>query len=242
MTYCLAIQVESGLVMASDSRTNAGVDYVSTYSKMHVLADTDDRTLVLLAAGNLATSQAVVNTVTRDRESGARKDLLQSRYLFEVADYIGQISREIQDQVRGNGGAGFEPEASFIIGGQIRGHPHGIYLVYPQGNYISASQDTPYLQIGESKYGKPVLDLILQTDMSLEEAGRCALLSIDSTMRSNLTVGPPIELLLYGREELAVRRHCRFPYGDPYLAALREDWNASLRDAFGALPRFDWEA
>lgn len=242
MTYCLGIQVESGLVLASDSRTNAGVDYVSTYSKMHVLADTDDRILVLLTAGNLATSQAVVNAVVRDRETGVRQDLLQSGYLFEVADYIGQISRRVQEQVRAEPGGGFEPEASFIVGGQIRNQPHGIYLVYPPGNYISAGPDTPYLQMGESKYGKPLLDLILRTDMSLEEAGRCALLSIDSTMRSNLTVGPPIELMLCERDALRIQRRRRFDFGDPYMDRLREAWNASLRHAFGNLPPFDWEA
>ena len=190
MTYCVAIKVGKGIVFASDSRTNAGVDYISTYSKMYSFDLPDDRAMVLLSSGNLATTQAVINYVKRDIQNDASINLKNVHYLYDAADYIGKMSQQYQKEhgeaLRKNG---ISAEASFILGGQIHGHEQEIYLIYPQGNYISASEDTPYLQIGETKYGKPILDRVIRTDTTLEDAARCALVSLDSTIRSNISVG-----------------------------------------------------
>lgn len=244
MTYCLAIKVNSGLVFASDSRTNAGVDYVSTYSKMHVFGAPGERMMVLVTAGNLATTQAVVNAIQRDLEDpSAATNLNTFHYLFDAAQYVGQLSQRIQaahaETVKSNG---TNIEARFILGGQIRGRDPNIYLIYPEGNYITASAETPYLQIGETKYGKPILDRIIRPDTRLEDAARCALVSIDSTMRANISVGPPVELAIYQRDELTLNRRLSFDYATPFFGELQKSWNNGLRSAFDQLPRFDWES
>lgn len=243
MTYCLAIKVNDGLVFASDSRTNAGVDYVSTYRKMYSFGVPQERLIVLLASGNLATTQAVVNAIQRDLEdSTALESLNTFHYLFDAAHYVGQISQRIQNDYReALKGDGISVEASFILGGQIHGRDPNIYMIYPQGNYISASPETPYLQIGETKYGKPILDRIIRPETSLEDAARCALVSIDSTMRANVSVGPPLEVAIYRREELALSRQFRLDYGTPIFRDMQKRWNEGLRRAFERLPRFDWE-
>jgi putative proteasome-type protease len=193
MTYCLAIALEEGLVFCSDSRTNAGADRVSTYSKMHRF-EAEDRQLVLLTAGNLATSQAVVSQMQRDAENGVEGNYTQADYVSEVADYIGKLSLAEQGKYANAGPtAGFNAEATFILGGQIGHHAPELYLIYPEGNHITVSGEHPFLQIGETKYGKPILDRIIRKDTEPHTAMRCALVSVDSTMRSNATVGPPIE-------------------------------------------------
>jgi putative proteasome-type protease len=243
MTYCLGLSLEEGLVFASDSRTNAGVDYVTTYSKMHVFTPAPDRLFVILSAGNLATTQEVINHVQRDLDypSGG-PNLATVRYLFEAAEYIGQISLDVQ---REHGAAlsssGVSGETTLILGGQIAGQPHGLILIYPQGNYITASPETPYLQIGESKYGKPALDRIVRPGLSLEEGARLALVSLDGTTRSNITVGPPFEVATYRRDTLALRHRCKFEERDEYLLRVREAWNEGIRAAFNQLPAFEWE-
>jgi putative proteasome-type protease len=243
MTYCLAIKVNDGLVFASDSRTNAGVDYISTYRKMHVFGVPGERLLVLLCSGNLATTQAVVNAIQRDLEDASVAENLNTfHYLFDAAHYVGRINQRVQAEYR----ASLEEdkisaEASFILGGQIHGRDPGIYLIYPQGNYISASNDKPYLQIGETKYGKPILDRIIRPETSLEDAARCALVSIDSTMRANISVGPPVELVIYKRDELEIGRRVSLDYDTPMFRDMQKRWNEGLRRAFDRLPRFDWE-
>jgi len=239
MTYCLAVTVDAGLVFASDSRTNAGVDQVSTYSKMHVL-DADDRVFVLLSAGNLATTQAVVARVRRDREQGADASLLTVGDMGEAADYLGTVVHG-QEVRHGEAvaAAGFSAEATFIIGGQITGGEPALYLVYPQGNYITTSAQTRYLQIGETKYGKAILDRIVQPATSLDEAARCALVSIDSTMRSNATVGPPIEMIRYRRDSLRPDYLC-LTEDDAWLLDFRRSWNEKLTQAFRELPSAEW--
>lgn len=244
MTYCLAISVNKGIVFASDSRTNAGVDYVTTYSKMHTFVWPDDRTCVLLTAGNLATSQAVINNIKTDlEESRAKMSLHKGKHLHELAHYVGQLSQKEQRQhadameKSGNGGIG----ASFILGGQITGQAPEIYLIYPQGNYISASSDTPYLQIGENKYGKPILDRIISPTTSLEDAARCALVSLESTIRSNISVGPPIELAIHTCDAIQNPYHQKLTLNSPLYKSLQKKWNDGLRQAFNRLPRFDWE-
>lgn len=243
MTYCLAIKVNDGLILASDSRTNAGVDYVSTYSKMHVFDKRDDRFFVLLAAGNLAITQAVVNVIKRDlNNTHADLSLNTVEYAFDAAHYIGGISYSIQKEyTEPLKQAGASAEASFILGGQIVSNPHEIYLIYPQGNYIAASPETSYLQIGESKYGKPILDRVITLETSLEDAARCALVSLDSTMRSNISVGPPLELAFYRKDQLTLEKRLILESNAPLFRRIQHRWNEGLRRTFNGLPRFEWE-
>jgi putative proteasome-type protease len=243
MTYCLAISLNAGLVFASDSRSNAGVDYVTTFSKMHVFTPDPDRLFVVLTAGNLATTQEVLHRVRRDLDApDASESLRTARYLFEAAGYLGRVSCEVQRaHAPAMHQAGFSTEGSFIIGGQIRGQPHGLFLVYPQGNFISASPQTPYLQIGETKYGKPALDRVIDPGLSLEDGARLALVSLDATMRSNISVGPPLEVALCPADHYAIAHYLNLTQDSPLYVAMRQRWQEGLRRAFDGLPRFDWE-
>jgi putative proteasome-type protease len=243
MTYCLAIKISKGLVFASDTRTNAGMDYVTTYGKMHVFSWPGERIITILTAGNLATTQAVLNRVQRDLDDGdSETGLRRAGHLFEVAHYVGMTSRtEQQQHAETMKSANVQADASFIVGGQISGQSPEIYLVYPQGNYISASPETPYLQIGENKYGKPILDRVISADTGLEDAARCALVSLDSTMRSNISVGPPFEVAIYEAGSLAAPRRLKLDLNSPLYNTLQTRWNEGLQRAFHDLPRFDWE-
>ncbi len=239
MTYCLAISLKEGLVFCSDSRTNAGPDRVSTYSKMHRFSVAYDRSLVLLTAGNLATSQAVVAQMQRDLQEDAEFNILKARYVADIADYIGEISVREQAKYTGDSapGAGFNAGATFILGGQIKGNQQELYMIYPEGNHITASEHHPYLQIGETKYGKPILDRIIRPDTPFGTAMRCGLVSLDSTIRSNATVGPPIEGLFYRRDSLKAQEHYfKLEEHHPYLARLRKSWDDNIRQAFDNLP------
>ena len=243
MTYCVAIRLEAGLVLASDSLTSAGVDDLSLYSKMHHFGTRSDRAIVLLSAGNLATTQAVIKQLERDMASAvAERSLDTLEHLDEIARYIGDVSGQIQQgfssQAEQHSGM---MEASFILAGQIRGERHDAYLIYPQGNYIATSREKPFLQIGETKYGKPILDRIIDASVSLDRAARCALISMDASVRSNLTVGPPIELMQYEADTQAIARRCRFDADDPWLKGLSKAWSDGLKRLFLELPRFDWE-
>ncbi|MDO3386494.1 proteasome-type protease [Gilvimarinus sp. SDUM040013] len=241
MTYCVAITMDAGLIFCSDSRTNAGVDQVSTYSKMFHYKVSGEREFVVLSAGNLATTQAVVSQIKRDIRDDASTSLKNLPDISEAASYLGEISRQEQEKHSGGGGpnAGASFEASFILGGQVEGDKPRLAMVYPQGNHITTSKDTPYLQIGESKYGKPILDRILSRTTSLEDASRCALVSMDSTMRSNLTVGPPIELAVYATDSFNLTRF-RFDDDDEYLRELKKAWDQYLIEAFDRLPPLQW--
>jgi len=243
MTYCLAMKVDDGLVFASDSRTNAGLDYASVFSKMHQFDLHNDRFIVLLAAGSLATTQAVVNLIRRDLENpGSACNLNSVAYLFDAASYVGEVSVKVQDKhSQAMQRSGFSAEATFILGGQIQGQPHEIYLIYPQGNYITASKTTPYLQIGETKYGKPILDRMAVPETSLEDAARCALVSLDSTMRSNISVGPPVEVGIYRAGSFHMGQHLNLAVSSPFYSSIQKQWSEGIRTAFGMLPRFDWE-
>ncbi|MEM1111624.1 MAG: peptidase [Pseudomonadota bacterium] len=239
MTYCLAIKLDQGLVFCSDSRTNAGPDRVSTYSKMHRFSVPFDRSLTLLTAGNLATSQAVVKQIQRDLEADDDTfNIMKARYVEDIAEYIGEISQREQAKYEDGGpSAGFNASASFIIGGQIKGQVPEVYLVYPEGNHITASEAHPYLQIGETKYGKPILDRIVRGDTPVETAIHCALVSIDSTMRSNATVGPPIECLYYNKDSLKPQdRYYKLKENHPYLLQLRKSWETNILKVFDQLP------
>jgi len=238
MTYCVAIKVDSGIVFVSDSRTNAGVDKVSTYSKMYGFGVPGERQLVMLASGNLATTQAVLHRIKKDIKQNSDEHLLNVENISDAAEYIGTISREEQEKINTSNVGGFE--ANFIVGGQVADNDHGCYMVYPQGNFITTSADTSYLQIGEDKYGKPILDRILSPSSSLETAAMCALVSMDSTTRSNLTVGPPIELTIYPKNSLQAGRYYRFDEESKYLRELKRAWDKSLKDAFRNLPPVAW--
>lgn len=240
------------------------MDYISTYSKMHVFKPAPDRIFVLMAAGNLGTTQAVLNRIRRDvdehhlareveRREGVhapdlspdgeqRPGLLDARYLFEVADYIGTMSVAVQRNYRHSlREAGATGEASFILGGQIEGQPHGLFLIYPQGNAIMASQETPFLQIGESKYGKPPLDYIGHHAMSLEDAARLCLVSQVVTRRSNLTVGPPFDVAMIPRDSMEVSRRLRLQKDSFLITRTMDTWARSMQDTLARLPRFSWE-
>lgn len=237
MTYCLAITCDKGLIFCSDSRTNAGVDQVSTFSKMYRLLGDGERMVTILSAGNLATTQAVIRQLRRDLDGSAARSLKTMDTLADAAEYVGEISLEQQRKHRIASEGSFKPDASFILGGQIPGREPQIFQIYAEGNHIRATLETPYLQIGEVKYGKPILDRIIGAGTPLEDAARCALVSMDSTMRSNITVGPPIELLIYEAGSLREGRYIALREDDPYLRELRLCWQESLRSAFEELPR-----
>ena len=242
MTYCVGLRLNDGLVFASDSRTNAGVDYVTTYSKMHVFNPSDDRIFVIMSAGNLATTQEVMNHIKRDIDyPNTGVNLTNVRYLFEAAEYVGRISQEVQQAHNAAlNQSGVSGETTLLIGGQIAGQDHGLMLIYPQGNYIAASPETPYLQIGESKYGKPGLDRIVDAGMSIDEGARLCLVSLDATTRSNITVGPPFEVATYIKNEMKLNCRCTFEESDPYLINLRKSWNDGINQVFKQLPPMTW--
>ncbi len=239
MTYCAAASLESGMVFCSDSLTHAGIDQVSTYSKMFRHGVAGERQFAILSAGNLATSQGVMAKLKADIRKEERVTLNTVGSLTEAADYLGDISLEQQERRKG-GETNFE--ASFLLGGQIKGRKHRLILVYPEGNHITTSPDTPYLQIGESKYGKPILDRILVPELDLATAAQCLLISMDSTMKSNRGVGPPIELLLYPKDSLAMDNHHRFVPESDFLRDLRLSWDKALKHAFRQMPPLSWAA
>ena len=243
MTYCLGLCLDDGVVFASDSRTNAGVDYVTTYSKMHVFQPAQDRIFVILSAGNLATTQEVMNHIQRDIDypDSNSVNLTNARYMFEAAEYVGRISVQVQQEHSAAlSSSGVSGETTLLIGGQIAGQPHSLMLIYPQGNYITASPETPYLQIGESKYGKPALDRIASPDLTLHEGSRLCLVSLDATARSNITVGPPFEIGVFEKDQTNLQNRCKFQENDPYLIKIRESWNNGIRNVFSELPEMPW--
>lgn len=241
MTYCLAITVDKGLVFASDSRTNAGVDHLSTYTKMFTFGIEGERAFVVLTAGNLATTQSVIAQLKRDIKQGNQPSFHSVQDMTEAAEYLGQLSSaQQQKHAQTSAGASFDASASFILGGQITGGNPRVFMIYPEGNFIMATPENPYQQIGEIKYGKPILDRIITRKTSLEQAALCALVSMDSTMRSNATVGPPIDILVYEKDSLSVRRHYIFQADDPYLLELKAAWDLKLKEAFAELHSFSW--
>lgn len=243
MTYCIAASIDEGLILVSDSRTNAGIDNVSTHGKMHAFQTNADRKIVLLCAGNLATTQAVLEQLHRDKIKNAKVNFNNVECLSEAAVYLGHVSIEKQKQhIDSEGQSAFNPSATFILAGQIGDEPHGAYMVYAEGNSITSSANTPFLQIGESKYGKPILDRFLKLDTSIEEAARCCLVSMDSTIRSNASVGPPVEMLIYRKDSFRLDEYYCFDDDDDYLLQLRRSWENKLKEAISALPVFNKES
>ncbi|MGB5209472.1 MAG: peptidase [Gammaproteobacteria bacterium] len=237
MTYCLAACVDAGLVFVSDSRTNAGIDQLGAHSKLHAFTDIPGRFFTLLSAGNLATTQAVVARLRRDIRDSAEVSLASVSSMRDAADYIGTLNRQVVEKY-GNESAedSFVPSADFIFGGQVGENPHSLFLIYAQGNYISSTSLVPFLQIGEQKYGRPILDRIIQMRSRLETVALAGLVSMDSTMRSNASVGPPIEVMLYRASSPAPPVHIVYGEDHPYLRMIRESWAVNLRRAFDELP------
>lgn len=242
MTYCVGMLLKDGVVLASDSRTNAGVDNFATFCKMTVFERAGDRVLVLLSSGNLAGTQAVIN-VLRQRGDAADGplNLWTARTMFDVAVLVSDAVRDVERRdapFLENGPISFN--ASFIVGGQIKGEPPRLFRIYAEGNFIEAGEDTPFLQTGEAKYGKPIIDRVISPSTTLAEATKCVLVSFDSTMRSNLSVGMPIDLVCYERDALEIRMRRRFHPGDSYFTALSSDWREGVRKVFRELPDLEW--
>lgn len=235
MTYCVGIKVNDGLVFCSDSRTNAGIDQVNVYRKMYTFGTPGHCQYCIMASGNLATTQGVINQIKKDIDTSASLNLLAMTSIQDATDYIGQIS--VSQQAKTGGGPAFQ--ANFIVGGQIVGQEHQIMMIYPEGNYISASGLTPFLQIGESKYGKPILDRIINPDTNLQTSALCALVSMDSTLKSNLSVGPPIDIQFYHANSLEMGEYFHFDEDHEYLRQIHTVWNEKLVDAFLQLPALE---
>ena len=234
MTYCMALRLDEGLVFLSDTRTNAGVDNIGNYRKLHVLHPADDRVFVLQPAGSLATTHEVLDRVNADLATpGDHESLATVSYLHEAASYIGRIGREITQ--RHWAALGASGTATFILGGQIAGQRPDVVLVYPEGNYIHVSEERPFLQIGESKYGKFMLELAVHAKVDMEAAIKIALSSMISTAHANLSVGPPYDLGVYRNGSLEVDE-TRVDADSPYLASLRDVWMAHFLDAIHQLP------
>jgi len=241
MTYCVGMRLDAGQVFLSDSRTNAGVDHINTFRKMHVFQKPGERVLVLMSSGNLSISQSVVNLLRERLESKKGVNLNRVKNMFEAARHVGDCLREVYDRdAEALQNFNTEFNAALILGGQIKGEEQRLFQIYAAGNFIEASRETPYFQIGESKYGKPILDRVINRKISLDEAAKCALVSMDSTIRSNLSVGMPLDLLIYERDALQVRRHVVIGPDSAYYGAIRNQWGMRLRDAFAELPDPDW--
>jgi putative proteasome-type protease len=236
MTYCIGVLLNDGLVLASDSRTHAGVDNFATFCKMTVFEQPGDRVIVLLSSGNLAGTQAVVS-VLKQRADQPGASVWNARTMFDVAVIVCDAVREIEGRDGRYLAASAIPfSASFIIGGQIRGEAPRLFRTFAEGNFIEAGTDTPFFQTGEAKYGKPIIDPVVTPSTNLRDAVKCVLVSFDSTMRSNLSVGMPIDLACIERDSLRTTARHRFEEGDAYFSALSKDWREGIREVFKRLP------
>jgi putative proteasome-type protease len=242
MTYCVALRLDSGILFASDSRTNAGVDHVATFCKMKLFEHPNERTIVILTAGNLSVTQSVINILEQHRHADQSQQTIWSvASLYDVAVLVGEAMREVQRRDGPFLGQGnIDASASLLVGGQIKGEDLRLFNIYPQGNFIEATSETLYFQLGEGKYGKPVLDRVITPATNPIDAIKCVLVSFDSTIRSNISVGLPIDVLWYPRDSLRRGVQKRIVDGDPYFGMLRQAWGAGLRRVFGELANPDW--
>ncbi len=240
MTYCVGLKINKGLVFMSDTRTNAGVDNISTFRKMYSWSLPDERVMVLLAAGNLATTQAVVSLLDERTKAPDERtvSMLEVPSMYQAARLVGDTVKEVIRQSAPVGQSADAFGASFILGGQIRGMEPRLFMVYPEGNFIEASDDTPFFQIGETKYGKPILVRAYEPDMSFEETVKLLLVSFDSTLKSNLSVGLPLDVLFYERDSFRIGYQRRIEGDDPYFRTISEGWSSALKSAFKSLPDF----
>jgi putative proteasome-type protease len=238
MTYCIGMSLQDGLVLVSDTRTNAGIDNIARFEKMRVFEKRGERVLVTLSAGNLSVTQNALSLLDMRQDRGADGGTLwNAASMNDAARMLGEAMREVrQRDERFLREKNIDPSATFILGGQIAGAAPRLFLVYSEGNYIEAQPDTPYFQIGELKYGKPILDRILTPQSSLDDGLKCALISFDATIRSNLSVGAPLDVLIYRRDSLAVDVHYRLQQDDPYMTRIFDDWDRGLRNLFALLP------
>ncbi|MEX1034682.1 MAG: proteasome-type protease [Sneathiella sp.] len=241
MTYCVGLRLNKGLVFMSDTRTNAGVDNISVFKKMHSWVIPGERVLTMMTAGNLATTQGIISTL--DERSKAPEDrkpsILEAPSMFQVARLVGATVRE---EIRANSFEGQEADSSFnatlIIGGQIKGSPPRLFMVYPEGNFIEASSETPFFQIGETKYGRPIMVRAYEPDMSFEDAIKLMMVSFDSTIKANLSVGLPLDLQVYETDSFQITREQQIAVDDPYFNQISTGWGEALKDAFRSLPDF----
>jgi putative proteasome-type protease len=241
MTYCVAMALDAGLVFASDSRTNAGVDHISTYRKMRIWQRDDERMVVLMSAGNLAITQAVVAILDQHVTDETDHSVMKMTSMHAAARAVGQAVRQVYHQdAKAMKESGVDFNVSLILGGQVTGEAPRLFMVYAAGNFIEATPETPYFQIGETKYGKPIIDRVITTKTDLTRAAKCALLSLDSTIRSNMTVGLPIDLLVYRRDSFSIATHQLIKDHDPYFEDLRTRWGMGMKDLFQVLPDPPW--
>ena len=250
MTYCVGIKLNAGLVFLSDSRTNAGVDHISTFRKMIVYEQPGDRVMVLLSAGNLSISQSVreilqieeLRETDADGEPGPPITIWNAKSMFDAARVLGSAVRHVYDRdAAALKPAGLDFNVSFIFGGQVAGEGMRLFLVYSAGNFIEATNETPYFQVGESKYGKPVLDRVLTPDTPLDEAAKCALVSMDSTMKSNLSVGLPLDLVVYEAGRLQTDKIVCLDANNPYYQMMHNSWGQKLREVFDSIEDPVWD-
>ena len=244
MTYCVGLRLDDGLVFMSDTRTNAGVDNVFTFRKMFTWSKPGERVITVMTAGNLATTQAVVSLLNERLKAPAERDpgLLRAATMFQVAKMVGETLREVVAAQTADGPENQDTfSATVIVGGQIAGSAPRLFLVYPEGNFIEASDENPFFQIGETKYGRPILLRGYRADMSFEEAVKLLLLSFDSTLKANLSVGLPLDLQTYATDSFQVGREKRFEAGDPYYAHLSQGWGDALNAAIKSLDDFSFK-
>ena len=242
MTYCVAMTLEAGMIFASDTRTNAGVDQVSRFSKMKSFVREGDRVVVMLSSGNLSITQNAVNVLEQRARAGENAlSIWNATSLFDVARLLGDALREVKSRdgpylMQNN----IDSSANFLVGGQIRGEPPRLFNVYSEGNFIEATAETCYFQSGETKYGKPIIDRVVNRNTTLVDAVKCTMVSFDSTMRSNISVGLPIDLLTYETDALAIGMQRRVEETDPYYLMVHNQWGEGLRRVFTQLPNPDW--
>ena len=242
MTYCVAMSLEAGIIFAADSRTNAGVDQIGRFSKMRVFSREGDRVVVTLTSGNLSMTQSALNILEqRARVGDGQLQLWNAPSMFDIARLVGDALREVKTRdgpylLQNN----IDSHATFIVGGQVQGETPRLFEVYSEGNFIEATTDTCYFQIGESKYGKPVIDRVITRATSLQEATKCTIVSFDSTMRSNISVGLPIDLAVYETDSLRVKLQKRIEESDPYFQMIHTQWGEGLRRVFAELPNPEW--
>jgi putative proteasome-type protease len=241
MTYCVGILLDAGMVFLADSRTNAGVDQISTFRKISVFEKPGERVMVMMSAGNLAISQALNNSLRNKTLAADGDSLFTAQDMFEAARHVGDTLREVHRyDAEALKDHNIEFNASLIFGGQIGREPPRLFCIYAAGNFIEATPDTPYFQIGESKYGKPIIDRVVSRSTSVAQAAKCALISMDSTIRSNLSVGLPLDLLSIHRDGLRVQSHVSINEDHEYFRMIRTRWSESLRHAFHELPDPEW--
>lgn len=233
--------LDKGMIFASDSRTHAGVDNFAKFCKMAVFERRGDRVIVLLSSGNLAGTQAVISVIKQRADAEGVANLWNAKTMFDTAILVSDAMREIDlrdGEHLAQAGGGFN--ASFIMGGQIHGEPPRLFRIYAEGNFIEASTETPFIQTGETKYGKPIIDRVITRSTTLADAAKCVLVSFDSTMRSNLSVGMPIDMICYKPDALEIQMRRRFDDGDAYFTALSNQWSAGVRSVFSQLPDLQW--